>query len=160
VILAGAKERTVNDQSNRKLRDVLGIAPDGRHIHHWIGKDRDKDIAALTSAIVGIGELFEHQGTLVQLSPAGELIPTNLAGLQEFIDKHICGMRIVKDGIGWRREYFTWPFYPAPRPAQGTVEAGIASQGSHRTAGPDQVALRQIYLEDLLGRLPRVEVGE
>ena len=33
--------------SGRRLRDVLGISPDGRQILHWSGLDRTADLAAL-----------------------------------------------------------------------------------------------------------------
>jgi hypothetical protein len=81
----------------------------------------------------------------------------NLAGLHEFISDHIAGVRVVmRDGVA-SREYFSYGF-DVPRPPPPTWETGLP-RGETRTSGPDQAALRQIYLEELLWRLPRVETG-
>jgi len=50
------------------------------------------------------------------IDPAGRLTPINLAGLRELIGQHFCGVRVVKNGAGWRREYFEYPFDTQPHP--------------------------------------------
>jgi hypothetical protein len=80
----------------------------------------------------------------------------NLSGLHEFISDHITGVRVVmRDGVA-SREYFSYGF-DVPR---STADLGDRfAERETRTSGPDQAALRVIYLEELLWRLPRVETG-
>ena len=86
--------------------------PNGRRLHHWIGKDRTADIAELADTIAAVGKLFNHDGVIVQLDPTGKLIQLNLAGLRAFIDQHICGVRLVAldNGWQWQRQYFTYQY--------------------------------------------------
>jgi hypothetical protein len=142
------------DPGKRRLRDALGLDPDGRRIHHWRGKDRQTDIAALADAIAAAVEIYNQNEQLVQLGPTGQLIPVNLASLRELIGKHICGMRVVmSNGVG-RKEYFSYEFSPAARQGpprwEDRREAVLATE-------PDDKALRAIYTEELLWRIPRVE---
>jgi hypothetical protein len=59
--------------------------------------------------------------------------------------------------MGWgRKEYLTYPFDSAPRSPPRTMKTGLQPD-TDQSRGPDDKALRQIYLEEPLWRLPRVE---
>ena len=73
----------------------MKTAPDGRQVHHWVGKDRKADIDALTSAIAESIEIYNQDGALVRLDENGKLVGVNLASLRELIDKSICAARVV-----------------------------------------------------------------
>jgi hypothetical protein len=144
-----------NDPGQRKLRDVIGLAPDGRRLHHWRGKDRQVDIATLADAIAATGELFNHNETLVQLDGNGKLINVNLAALRELVCKRICGVRVVvSNGVG-RKEFYSYEFAPTVRPGPPRWEDRRQQPGP--TTGPDDKALMQIYKDELLWRIPRAE---
>jgi hypothetical protein len=126
-----------------------------RRLHHWRGKDRQADIAALADAIAAAVELYNHGGGLVRLDGNGKLVNVNLDALRELIGKHICAVRAVPNGTGWRKEYFSYAFAPAAR-------LGPPRWEDHRrqpdlAVEPDDKALRQIYTDELLWRIPRVE---
>jgi hypothetical protein len=128
-------------------------APDGRSIHHWRGKNREQDVAALADAIAGIGELVNNEGALFRLDGDGKLTSVNLAGLQEFVGKHICGVRVVvRDGVGQRR-YFSYAFPPLPK---GPPRFEDRNKGVELIE-PDDKVLKQIYIDELLWRIPPVK---
>jgi hypothetical protein len=135
------------------MTDELG----SRRVHHWVGRDRAADIAALADAIaVTVPGLCNHGGGIAQLDPnTGQLLSVNLANFRELIGQHLCGERVVPNGSGWKREYFAYQFAPAPRPGPPTQESGLPQQA--RTTGPDDKVLRQIYLEEVVQLVPRVE---
>src|SRR5258705_1902754 len=90
--------------------------PNGRRLHHWIGKDRTADIAELADTIAAVGKLFNRDEVIVQLDPTGKLIQLNLAGLRAFIDQHICGVRLVALDNGWQwQRQVTYQFEPRQR---------------------------------------------
>jgi hypothetical protein len=143
------------DPGKRRLRDALGLDPDGRRIFHWRGKNREQDIAALADVIAAAVEIYNQNEQFVQLGPTGQLIPVNLASLRELIGKHIAGMRVVvSNGVG-RKEYFSYSFDPAARPGPPRWEDH--GRGAVIATEPDDKALRQIYTDELLWRIPRVE---
>lgn len=130
--------------------------PNGRRLHHWIGKDRTADIAELADTIAAVGKLFNHDGVIVQLDPKGKLIQLNLAGLRAFIDQHICGVRLVAldNGWQWQRQYFTYQFEPRqrPNPMHWPPPQSIPDETE-----PDATVLDEIYRHELAPRLPRAQ---
>ena len=95
---------------------LRGVPPDSDLARAELGH---KDINALSDAIASIGELFNHNDTIVRLDGNGKIVGVNLAGLQEFIAEHICGVRvIVHDGVA-NKEYFSYRF---GCPAAGTAD--------------------------------------
>jgi hypothetical protein len=84
-------------------------------IHHWKGMDRQQDTAALADAIVAaVPGLFDY-GCLVQLDEQGGLSPINFETFRALIGRHIAGIRCVRNGAGWERQMFAYPFDPAVR---------------------------------------------
>ena len=126
------------------MNDKLG----NRRLHHWSGTDRQADIAVLAVAIAATGELFNHNGTLVQLRD-GKLIPISRNELQELITRHVAAVRVVKrDGV-WQREFYSYEFAQKPNFGPPT------SAGSERE--PDDKVLDEIFRHELLGRIPQVK---
>ena len=69
--------------------------------------------AVLAVAIAATGELFNHNGTLVQLRD-GKLIPISSNELHELITRHVAAVRVVKrDGV-WQREFYSYEFAQKP----------------------------------------------
>ena len=132
-------------------------APDGRRIHHWVGREREEDIAALADAIaLAVPGLCNYGGGITRLDPnTGQLLGVNLADFRSLIGQHLCGERVVPNGAGWQREYYSYPFAPTPRPPQPTQQSGLPQKA--RTTGPDDKALHQLYTEKVVQLLPRVE---
>jgi hypothetical protein len=100
-------------------------------------------------------ELYNRDGELVVIDPAGRLTPVNLAGLRELIARSICGVRVVKDSTGWRREYFEYPF--ATRPHPGAPRAEDHGKPPAVSREPDATVLDALYRHESLWRIPRVE---
>ena len=134
------------------MTDELGT----QRLHHWRGKDRQADINELANAVAATGQLFDNGGAIVRLGGDGQLVNVNRDGLREFIGQHIAAVRVVKNGSGWRKEYYTYGFAPRPRPASPTMANPNPGAGTvlHE---PDDKALDEIYRHELLWRLPRVE---
>ena len=65
---------------------------------------------------------------------------------------------MVKRGTGWEREYYSYRFDPAPRPAPRTAEMGL-QRSEIRTTEPDAKVLEEIYKNELVWRVPRAEAG-
>ena len=156
---AGEPAADQNESGKRTIRDLIGIAPDGRKIHYWRGRDRGADIAALADAVVAaIPELVNQDNALVRLEGT-RLAYINLAGLGELIGQHICGMRVVNHGSAdkpdWQREYFSYRFEASPRRVS-TWETGLPTEADRRTTGPDYDVLKDLYLKELVWRVPRV----
>jgi hypothetical protein len=125
-----------------------------RRIFHWAGYDRAADTIALTAAVAEtVSGLCNRDGRIARLNEDGSLDAISLAGLHSLIDQHLCGLRIVKNGAGFKREYFNYSFDPAPHPGPPTQASGL--RGSRRSDGPDAAILREIY-DQLPARLPRV----
>jgi hypothetical protein len=82
----------------------------------------------------------------------GELVPVNLADMRALIDKHICGVRLVRNGTGWQREYFTYRFDTPRRPDPRTGGPRPPPDDS----APDANVLDQIYRFELAWRVPKV----
>jgi hypothetical protein len=82
------------------------------------------------------------------------LINVNLAGLHALIDKHIAGVRVVPNGTGWQREYFSYAFAPLPKGPPRWEDRGKEAE---LCTEPDDRVLKQIYMDELLLRIPRVE---
>ena len=123
------------------MNDKLG----NRRLHHWSGTDRQVDIAVLAVAIAATGELFNHNGTLVQLRD-GKLIPISRNELQELITRHVAAVRVVKrDGV-WQREFYSYEFAQKPNFEPPTSERE-----------PDDKVLDEIFRHELLGRIPQVK---
>src|SRR4051812_45292426 len=126
----------------------------GRRLHLWRGKDREKDIAELTRAIAATGELFDHNGAIVRLE-GGQLVGVNRDGWRAFIGQNFCGLRVVKNGTGWKREFYEYRFAsPPPRQQPRPEDFGKAEAVVHE---PDATVLDEIYRHRLLERLPKVE---
>jgi hypothetical protein len=140
-----------NAAGTHAMNDKLGT----RRLHHWRGKDRQADINELADAIAATGELFNHDGSLVQLDVKGALVPIGRDALHRLIDQHIAAVRVVKNGTGWRKEYFTYSFAPRPRSGPPTMANPNPDAGAGRE--PDDKALDEIYRRELPWRLPRVE---
>jgi hypothetical protein len=93
-------------------------------------------------------ELFNREGHLVQLNVSGELVPVIFIRLRELIEQNICGVRLVVNGTGWKRGYFTYAFDPPPKV---DVRSG---QRRPDDGGADSSVLEEIYCH--LWRLPKV----
>lgn len=132
-------------------------APDGRRIHHWSGgRDRHEDVVALTITIAEAVEgLANFDGSPALLDKAGGLSPLSLAAFQELIGKNVCGSRIVHHDGMWREEFYTFEFAPVPRSPAPTQQTGVPQKV--RMTEPDDKVLREIYAQELIWRLPRVQ---
>jgi hypothetical protein len=126
-----------------------------RRLHFWRGKDRTADIAALADAVAATGELFDHGGAIVRLDDNGQLVNINRNDLHELITRHICGVRVVKNGSGWEREYYSYRFAQLPHP--GPPRAEDHDKPEAVTHEPDSTVLDDIYRHELLERLPKVQ---
>jgi hypothetical protein len=144
-IIATDKGVSMNDQNE------LG----SRHRHHWSGRDRAKDVEALADKVAAVVELYNDDGRLVQLGPAGELVPVNFAAFRDLIANSIAGVRVVNRGGGgvWRCEFYGYAFAPKPRfnPTAQTPQPPADSDYE-----PDATVLDELFRE-LPSRLPRVE---
>jgi hypothetical protein len=92
----------------------------GRHRHHWSGRDRAKDFEALADKVAAVVELYNDNGRLVRLGPAGELVPINFAAFRDLIASSIAGVRVVDRGGVWRCESTGTP----SRPSHGLIQRG------------------------------------
>jgi hypothetical protein len=131
------------------MNDKLG----NRRLHHWSGTDRQADIAVLAVAIAATGELFNHNGTLVQLRD-GKLIPISPNELHELITRHVAAVRVVKrDGV-WQREFYSYEF--AQKPNFELPTSTNPGPGADSEREPDVEVLNTLQSE-LLTRVPRAE---
>jgi hypothetical protein len=132
------------------MNDKLG----NRRLHHWNGTDRQADIAVLAVAIAATGELFNHNGTLVQLRD-GKLIPISSNELHELITRHVAAVRVVKrDGV-WQREFYSYEF--AQKPNFELPTSTNPGPGADSEREPDVEVLNTLLQSELLTRVPRAE---
>ena len=132
------------------MNDKLG----NRRLHHWSGTDRQADIAVLAVAIAATGELFNHNGTLVQLRD-GKLIPISPNELHELITRHVAAVRVVKrDGV-WQREFYSYEF--AQKPNFELPTSTNPGPGADSEREPDVEVLNTLLQSELLTRVPRAE---
>ena len=132
------------------MNDKLG----NRRLHHWSGTDRQADIAVLAVAIAATGELFNHNGTLVQLRD-GKLIPISRNELQELITRHVAAVRVVKrDGV-WQREFYSYEF--AQKPNFELPTSTNPGPGADSERESDVEVLNTLLQSELLTRVPRAE---
>ena len=133
------------------MNDKLG----NRRLHHWSGTDRQADIAVLAVAIAATGELFNHNGTLVQLRD-GKLIPISPNELHELITRHVAAVRVVKrDGV-WQREFYSYEF--AQKPNFEPPTSTNPGPGADSEREPDVEVLNTLLQSELLTRVPRAEL--
>ena len=127
----------------------------GRQPHHWSGRDRETDTAALADKLAAVLPLFQHDGSLFRLE-GGKLVGVSLAEFRGLLDKHICGERAVNGGGVWRVEYFTYGFPAKPKfiPTMQNPHPDPKLEFE-----PDDKVLDLIYRHELAWRLPRVEKG-
>ena len=126
----------------------------GRRVFHWVGIDRNADVAALTAAVAEtVPGLANRDGSIARLNEDGSLDQINLPTLRDLVSKSLCGLRIVPNGTGWKREFYSFDFAPTPNPGPRTAEMGLRT--ATRSDGPDAAVLRQVY-DSLPARLPRV----
>jgi hypothetical protein len=127
---------------------------ENRVIHIWRGDNQDRDIESLIDSVIhAVPDIYAHQDGIAKLEANGSLSAINLAAFRNLIDRHICQVRLVRNGSGWKREYL--PFDFAPVPHQGPPKWGEGPQGPTRTLGPSDKDLRAIY-QALPERLPKV----
>jgi hypothetical protein len=126
----------------------------GRAVFHWIGKNRDADQARLADAIAAaIPDLFVHNdGAIVQVDKASGLTPINFATFRDLVAKHVCALRLVPNGAGWQRNYFSYSF---PPPGGPDWRHG-GRRPSPNASEPDNAVLEWLYREGLAPLLPRV----
>jgi hypothetical protein len=128
-------------------------APDGRFVFHWRGKDRKQETSDLAEAIIAaVDGLCNHSGAIARLNGNGDLDAINLAAFHELISKNLCGVRVVPNGSGWQREYFSYKFDPPPLPDM--------AHGGRRVPDnslPDANVLDVIFRTELVWRLPKVK---
>ena len=133
-------------------------APDGRTVLPWHPRDRKTGIESgvehLVAAIVSHVELFNYRGTLARLGADGRLINVTPSALRDLIAEKICGVRVVKNGSGWRREFFSFGFDRRPRPAPRAEDFG---KPVGPETEPDTTVLDVIHRE-LPWRVAGVEV--
>jgi hypothetical protein len=126
----------------------------GRRIFHWCGHDRASDTNAMTAAVAEtIPGLCCRGEQIARLNEDGSLDSINLPGLQELINQHLCSLRIVRNGTGYERQFFTFQFALTPNPGPRTAAMGLPT--ATRSDGPDAQVLREVY-DQLPARLPRV----
>ena len=99
--------------------------------------------------------MCNDDGSIARLDGNGGLGPVSLAALHALIDKHICGVRVVKRGTGWERKYYSYAFAPRPNRGPPTMANPHPDVGSERE--PDDKVLEEIYRHALAWRLPKVE---
>jgi hypothetical protein len=128
-------------------------APDGRHVFHWKGLDRQRDIGELADAIAAaVPGLFDLDGRAMQLDAAGELHVVAFEKFKSLLDKHICYVRCVKNGAGWQREYLPFAFAPAVR--YDPLKGGPMPKPDN--SRPDAKVLEELYQREVNVRLPKV----
>jgi hypothetical protein len=126
----------------------------GRRVFHWVGIDRNADVAALTAAVAEtVPGLCERSGSVARLTENGELEHVNLDRLRQLIGQSLCGVRVVPNGSKFQRDFFTFEFAPVSNPGPRTAAMGL--QRATRSDGPDEGVLREI-LQRLPQLLPRV----
>jgi hypothetical protein len=125
----------------------------GRHLHHWTGLDRAKDVEDLITKIAAVVELYNDGGRLVQLGPAGELVPVNFAAFRDLIANSIAGVKVVNGGERWQRELYAYAFAPRPRFNPTWQNPQPPTDSAHE---PDASVLDELFRE-MPARLPRVE---
>ena len=129
---------------------------DDRKVFIWRGRDRKEDIGLFADAIVASGvELFNHSGDLFQLDGAtGKLVRVSQNAFRDLVDKHLCGERVVRNGTGWVREKFTYPFAPKP-PRAAPTRASPNPHDADSELVPDDKAIAEV-IEEVVWQLPRV----
>ena len=85
-------------------------AADGRTIFIWKGPE---DVARLTEAIaaLAIAELFDTDEGLVWCND-GETTPVSKDVLREILMANFAGVRLVRRGAGYEREFYAYAFPP------------------------------------------------
>ena len=134
------------------MNDAHQHAPDGRTVHHWKGMDRQRDTAELADAIVAAVPGLYDYGQIVQLDSAGGLNPVNFQMFRDLLAKHLAGIRCVRNGAGWGRQLFTYPFDPAIR--YDPLKGGPMPKPDN--SKPDHKVLEALYHHEVLSRLPKV----
>ena len=103
-------------------------SPDGRTVVAWHPRDRktgvETGVEHLVEAIVANVELFNYRNTLARLGADGQLINVTPSALVGLIAEKICGVRLVKNGSGWQRQFFTYGFDRRPRAAPRAEDFG------------------------------------
>ena len=132
------------------MNDKLG----NRRLHHWSGTDRQADIAVLAVAIAATGELFNHNGTLVQLRD-GKLIPISRNELHELITRHVAAVRVVKRDGAWQLEFYSYEF--AQKPNFELPTSTNPGPGADSERETDVEVLNTLLQSELLTRVPRAE---
>jgi hypothetical protein len=118
------------------------------------GQNRKEDIAALADAIAGaVDGLCNYNESIARLNGKGDLDAISLDIFRDLIERNICGLRVVHNGTGWQREYFTYGFEPQSRPDPRVSGPRPPLDNSK----PDSNVLDEIYRVELLWRVPRVE---
>src|SRR5262245_44096381 len=128
------------------LREYQMLADDGRVIFHWRGNT--EELADVVAANV---EIYNDGGNIVALDGTGALLSVNRAGLHARISEAICGVRLVKNGTGYQREYFSYQFAPTPHPGPPQPNQPVKTNSE-----PNDKVLDDIYRSLLLTRLPKV----
>jgi hypothetical protein len=123
----------------------------GRQPHHWSGRDRDKDTAALADKLATILPLFQHDGSLFRLD-GGKLVGVSLAEFRGLVEKAICTERAVNRAGVWQQEFVSFGFPPKARHIPT-----MANPNPPDTLEPDDKVLDEIFRHELAWRLPRVE---
>jgi hypothetical protein len=128
----------------------MNTAPDGRRVFLWHGNNIDE----LTDVIASTIEIYNHNDGLVTLDQ-GKLAPVNMADFKQLIDQHICGVRVVAHGNGYKKEFFSYEFAPVPHPGPRTAAQGPQLWSDSKE--PDMKVLAEIYGQKLLKLIPKVE---
>lgn len=96
---------------------------DGRKIFVWQGHDVTEATCRLTAAVAEAcaAEIFVMDGKLVSFND-GEPAPLTRASAIELIGKFIAGIRLVRGGENWEREFFPYRFPPTTDPSKQPTE--------------------------------------
>jgi hypothetical protein len=100
----------------------------GRQICVWRGKDPFEDLNSLADAVAATGELFDHGGVVVWLSPEGQLVPAGGPVLQEIIGRRLVIVQVVNRDGRWVREYV--PFVASGAMLRTLLNAESKKEGS------------------------------
>jgi hypothetical protein len=130
---------------------MTNTSTDKRVVFVWRGAG---DADRLAETIAASIEIYAHNEGLVVLE-GDKLKPVNMSDFHNLVSQHICGLRIVSHGNGYKRERFAYQFPAKPHPGPPTAATGPARWTD--STEPDMKVLSEIYGQKLLKLLPRVE---
>src|SRR5262249_21321567 len=136
--------RKTKDTSHREKAPMTDTDTDTRAVFVWRGAS---DVDRLAETVAANIEIYAHNEGLVVLE-GEKLKPIGMTEFLDLISQHICGLRIVSQGNGYKRERFTYSFPHRPHPGPPSAAMGLPRSEDIRE--PDMKVLAELYGQKVL----------